>query len=108
MPYYYFDKCEEAAIFEIERLARELSMEEGHCSSYSRQWTRNRNPNSDIYVIGYDPGFCECPLLIKTHPDRDYKNENIRGIIKKIIKITGSTTVESFALPYVRKVNSSL
>lgn len=96
MPLYHFNRCGKSTIHELERLARDLSMKESRCRPPVHQWLVTKNLDEDLYALSYNPNFCEWPLLIQTHPDRDYKNEKVRGIIKKIITITGSTRVGDF------------
>jgi hypothetical protein len=107
MAYYNFNRCEELHLSELEKFAQELVLNESTCSPPTRQWLPSDLADSAVYVLRYAPGInSEWPLLLQTAPNKDYRDEKVREIIKKIINITSSTMVGELCLGNkIREIN---
>ena len=98
---YFFNKCEESNLSEIEELADELDLTKSGCSPPDYQWRGNRNfdhskglrHNEGVRLLTYFPSNEEWPLSIQTI--YDYTDEKVKSTIKKLISITGSTEVSA-------------
>jgi len=93
MPYYFFEKCNKESLKGIEKLAIELGLEEQESDKSTRQWVGEnvfrRDADFDrILLMTYSQTMVH-PLLIQTSPNVTHRQEDVKSIMKKIMKICG-------------------
>ena len=93
MSYYFFDKCPKQAVPQIERLAKELRLEEKTSKSIVpgyREWEGNpfkRRAKFDRTLqVNYCPG-SKYPLTIQTSPRTNQEQPDVMVVIRKFIRI---------------------
>ncbi|MBI4440486.1 hypothetical protein HY638_05930 [Candidatus Woesearchaeota archaeon] len=62
-------------------------MEEQECEPPARSWLGAENSN--FSVVSYDAQG-DPPLLLQTHQDADLLTPEVRGLIRKLVDLTGA------------------
>lgn len=90
MTYYFFDRCNESSISQIESLARELGLKEEECNFPVRQWSGNIFDSeiefNRFLLLTYDP-ISKRPLMAQTAPPITHQQADVKKVLKRLIDI---------------------
>jgi hypothetical protein len=90
MPYYFFNRCEESCVSELERISKELGLNEyPSVVNERRYWSglvlSAKNNFDKELIIQYDPA-SHFPLMIQTNTNEHHKKD-VKKLIKSLIEI---------------------
>ena len=88
---YFFDKCSQEALSEIEKLVSELDLMQITPEESTKTWI-GKSDRSLIQVIGYRRDN-EAPLVLQTCSDINHEDPQVLRVIKRLIEICKPTEV---------------
>ena len=91
MAYYFFDRCPDSNLDELAELCKEIGLLEVECSSPEREW--HTGSSKLVWLVRYTPSIVKTPLLLQTMPGKDYKDEAILNIMKRMLKVSKSSQI---------------
>jgi len=97
MAFYFFNRCPEEKLSEIERLVEEFRLKEDEGIEVARSWRGYPfgEPEKGWLHIAYDPRVEDHPFVFQTSVGVDHKNNyQVLDALKKFIEVIEPTRVE--------------